>query len=310
MSPAVDQAAFRDVGFTTPMPFDETDGEPMLTAYRENVASVYEAGGRLFVPCGNTGEYYALTDDERVAMVEATVDAVGGDATVVGGVAGSGREAAALARRYADVGADAVMVMHPDHTYQDEPGLIQYYEEVADATDLGVVLYKRGPVVTRDVIASLSEREDVVAVKFALNDIKEFSQSVADVPGEVTWMNGIAERYALSFAIEGAEGLTTGIGNFVPEASLALFEALQAEDWERARELRDLLRPLEDIREESAAPVFHASNNVPTVKHGLELAGRTGGTVRPPLTPLSSDDEERVARAYERVVEAVGHTES
>nr|WP_238717435.1 dihydrodipicolinate synthase family protein [Natronorubrum halophilum] len=293
---------FRDVAFTTAVPFSDDGSGVLFDELTDNLATQYEAGARLFIPCGNTGEYYSLTDEERIEIVETHVEATGDEATIAGGVAGSLREVERLADAYEDAGADAIMVMHPDHTYLHQRGLANYYHRICDATDLGVVIYKRGPEVPRDVIVDLSERESVVAVKFAVNDVREFSQTVADAPGEVTWVNGIAERYALSFAIEGATGFTTGLGNFAPAATLALFDAVENENWEVARSIQRLLRPIEDLREESGeGNALSAANNVPVVKYGMDLAGHTGGPVRDPLVDLSADDAVRLEEYYDQL---------
>lgn len=299
------KGALADVAFTTAVPFTEDGASVRHEAMADNLSALYAAGARVFVPNGNTGEYYALSPAERTAVVRTHVDAVGDDATVVGGVGGSLPEVADLVAAYEEAGADAVMVMHPDHTYAHVDGLVEYYDRICEMTDLGVVIYKRGPEVARSVVSELSTRENVVAVKFAVDDVREFSQTVSDAPGDLTWINGIAERYALSYAVEGAEGYTTGIGNFVPEATLALFEAVDAGEWDRARELRDLLRPFEDLRAE-AGPDNHiaAANNVPAVKHGMDLAGYEGGPVRPPLVGLSPADERRAEEYYERITAA------
>ncbi|WP_226042597.1 dihydrodipicolinate synthase family protein [Natrinema sp. DC36] len=302
MEPAILRDRFEDVAFTTAVPFSEDTDDVRRDALAKNLADLYDAGARLFVPCGNTGEYYALTDEERISIVETHVEATGDDAVVVAGAGGSVREVTGLAAAYEDAGADAVMVMHPTHTYINESALADYYHEICDGTDLGIVIYKRGPEISREVVIELAGREEVVAVKFAVNDIREFAQTVEDAPEDVTWVNGIAERYALSFAIEGATGYTTGIGNFIPEATLALFDALETGEFERAREIRRLLRPLEDLREEPGpANTLPAGNNVPVIKYGQELAGAVGGPVRTPLRSLSAADERRVEECYERI---------
>ena len=294
-----------DVAFTTAIPFTGEGGSVDHEALADNLEALYDAGARVFVANGNTGEYYALTYGERVEVVRTHVEAVGEEATVVAGAGGSTGTTVQLTREYEELGADCVMVMHPGHTYAHERGFADYYGRIADATDLGVVVYKRSHDVSRRVISELSERENVVAVKYAVNDIKDFSQSVADAPGEVTWINGIAERYAPAFAVEGAEGFTTGIGNFVPEAVLALRDATEAGDMERAREIRDVLRPYEDLREETGEEnAIVAANNVPAVKYGMDLAGYVGGPVREPLVDLSEADKERAKRYYERIVDA------
>ncbi|QRV17967.1 dihydrodipicolinate synthase family protein (plasmid) [Haloterrigena salifodinae] len=296
---------FQDVAFTTAVPFGDAGSDVLIDALADNLAKQYDAGARLFIPCGNTGEYYSLTDEERIEIVETHVAATGDEATIAGGVAGSLEEVNRLADAYEDAGADAIMVMHPDHTYLHRRGLANYYHRICDATDLGVVIYKRGPEVPREVLVDLSERENVVAVKFAVDNVKEFSQTVADAPGEVTWVNGIAERYALSFAIEGAEGYTTGLGNFAPAATLALFDAVEDENWERARSIQRLLRPIEDLREEPGeGNALSGANNVSVVKRGMDLAGYTGGSLRDPLVDLAADDAARLEEHYETLQSA------
>lgn len=294
----------RSVGFTNPTPFDEGGETVRHDALERNLEAIVDAGGRLIIPCGNTGEYYSLSHEERVAVVETTVEAVGDAASVLAGVGGSTKTALDLIERYEGVGADGVMVMHPVHTYVHERGIETYYRRLVEATDLGVVLYKRGPELTHDHLAALAEYDNVVGVKYADNDVKAFSAAASSIPG-VVWSNGIAERFAPSFAIEGAEGYTTGIGNFVPEATLALLDALRAEEWERAREIRDVLRPYEDLREETGADNgLAAANNVPAVKFGMELAGLYGGPVREPLVDLSEADRDRARAYYDRIATA------
>lgn len=302
MAKATLRDSFRDVAFTTAVPFSENGEDILYDDLTDNLSGLYDAGARLLVPCGNTGEYYALSNQERARIVETHDEATGDEATIVGGAAGSLSNVRSLANAYEDAGADALMVMHPDHTYMHESGLKEYYHRICDATDLGVVIYKRGPEVTRDVLTELSERESTVAVKFAVNDIKEFSQTVDDADGEVTWVNGIAERYAIAFAIEGATGYTTGIGNFAPKVTLELFDAIESREWKRARAIQRSIRPYEDLREESGdGSALPAANNVPAIKYGMDIGEYHGGPVRAPLANLSEADKARAEEYYEQI---------
>jgi 4-hydroxy-tetrahydrodipicolinate synthase len=295
----------RDVAFTTATPFTADREAVDHEALAANLEALYEAGGRLFIPCGNTGEYYALSRAERVEIVRMHVERLPADATVVAGVAGSTKTARDLIETHEESGVDGVMVMHPDHTYLHRDGLVEYYERLADAAETGVVLYKRGHDVPDDVLTELTAHESVVGAKYAVNDVKGFSAAVGDAAGDAVWLTGSAERYAPAYHLEGARGLTTGIGNFAPEAPLALFDALEARDYDRAREIRDLLRPFEDLREEPGENNDTvAANNVPAVKRAMDLAGLEGGPVREPLVELSEADRERVSDYYERIREA------
>jgi len=294
--------SLHDVGFTLATPFDETGDAVLHDELAANAEALQAAGANVFIPCGNTGEYYSLSHDERIAVVETVADAVGSDGTVIGGAGGSTKTTLDLVDAYEDAGVDGVMVMYPSHTYVNQDGAVEYYRRIADATNLPVVLYKRGPALSDDALCELSTVENVAAVKYAVDDSASFLRVVSEVPGDVTWINGIAERFALSYAMEGADGFTTGIGNALPEPVLALSSAIQDEDWERAREIRDAIRPLEDLRAETGPNNdLSAANNVPVVKHCMEVAGLYGGPVREPLVELSEEDADRAESRLETV---------
>ncbi|AKU09836.1 dihydrodipicolinate synthase family protein [Haloferax gibbonsii] len=294
--------SLKDVAFTTTTPFDSESENVRLDVIEENLTFCLEAGANVFIPCGNTGEYYSLSHEERIQVVEETVDAVGEEATVVGGLGGSTKTALELLDAYEAAGVDAVMIMDPVHTYVHQSGLQDYYERIISEASVGVVIYKRSHEMPDSLVSELASYENVVGVKYAVNDIKAFSAVVSETDAQVTWINGIAERYAPSFAMEGAGGFTTGIGNFVPAATLELFDAIEREEWEPARQLRENLRPYEDLREETGPNnELEAANNVPVVKHGMELAGLYGGPVREPLVELSSEDASRAESYYKEI---------
>lgn len=290
----------RSVAFTTPTPFSP-DGEAVdHTALESNIKYLDNNGAKTVIPCGNTGEYYSLSQQERTDVVRTTADAF--DGTVIGGVAGSTKTVLTLADKYEQAGADAIMVMNPDHTYVHDQGLLDYYRTIASGVDIGVVLYKRGDTVSDETLLRMAEHENVVGVKYAVNDIKSFSEVTNRSNADVVWTNGIAERFAPAYGMEGAEGFTTGIGNFLPNEVLMLHKAIERGDWSRAREIRDVLQPLEALREESGeGNRLSAANNVPVVKHGMDLHDLTGGPVREPLVTLSAHDQERLEHICDEI---------
>lgn len=289
----------QDVAFTIPTPFTPDGTTLDVAGLRSNLEFLQEHGANLYVPCGNTGEYYSLSDEERVKTVEVTTETVGDDNMVVAGAGGHSEHVADLGRRYEVVGADALMVMHPDHTHIHEAGLIEYYREIASAVELPLVIYKRGPEVSRNVLVELAAFDEVIGIKYADTDVAEFSATLREAGSNVIWINGIAERYAPAYGLEGATGFTTGVGNFLPRQTLELFDAVQREDWESARSIRDELVVLEEIRDGTGEDnQLGSANNVPVVKHGMELAGLHGGPTREPLQSLDDGAAELVEEKY------------
>lgn len=280
-------------------PFDD-DLEVDHEALRENARAVYDEGVGTFLANANISEYHSLSREERIAVTESSVAALPDDATVLAGTGGSTRDAVHLAEAFADAGADALMVMPPDHTYKHERGLLEYYRKLGAATDLPLVPYVRGFDPSVGFLARLTDLDAVAGVKYALEDVPKFAEAVEAGADDVVWVDGMAEPYAVSLWIEGAEGFTAGVSNFLPRIGLALFDALERGDLDRARELRDACLPFQNFRgERGANNVFPGANSVPAVKYGLELAGLNGGPVREPLVELSESDRERARELFE-----------
>jgi len=292
---------FAGVNVVTATPFTEDAGEVRYEKVRENAEALVEAGVELLIPCGGVSEYYSLSTDERVGVVEATVEAAGDEASVVAGAGGSTKNAIDLVSRYEEVGADAAMLMFPQRPGLHRDGLLPYYRQIVESTDLGVMLYKKDVRLDSELLDELGSYENVVAVKHAVGDLSNFVGDVNDAESDLVWVDGTAEVPAVGFGVEGVDGFTTGIGNFVPDLTLSLMDAIDDEDWERARELRELARPFQELRGQVSG-----STSVGVVKHGLDLAGYYGGPVREPLKPMADEYRRQVEGIYEDVTAELG----
>ena len=287
------------VGLLTP--FDE-GGSIRHDDLAANARQLYDAGIRTCLATANISEYHSLSHEERVAVAETSVEALPADACVLAGVGGATAEACNLARGHERAGVDAMMVMPPDHTYVHERGLLDYYRELAAATDRPLSPYVRGFDPSVEFLTDLTRVEGVVGVKYAIEDPVKLGAAVAAGSDDVVWVDGLAEPYAVSFWAEGAEGFSAGVSNFRPEVGLALYAALAAGEWERARALRNACLPFQRFRGETGTDNdIPGAVSVPAVKQGLELAGLAGGEVRGPLRPLSAEERARVEDLYERL---------
>jgi 4-hydroxy-tetrahydrodipicolinate synthase len=279
-------ANLKTVLVTTVTPFDE-HGSVQYDQLLAHCEYLLENGVEALIPCGNTGEFTSLSLDEADKVTAATVAAVGGRATVIAGIGGSTSIAIDLARAAEQAGADAVMVHHPVHTYIDRLGLLRYYERIVDAVEIGVVLYKRGPELTDDVIATLVQGERVIGVKYAVNDVNAFANLVQACDADVTWICGTAERWAPFFFLAGATSFSSGLGNFAPRKSMELFRLLESGRYVEAMAARNDVVVFEELRQGN-----HGANNVPAVKAAMSVLGLCSDMVREPLVSL--DDDGRV----------------
>ena len=292
-------------GILTPF---RDDGSIDHDALRENVEGLYDRGARTFLATANISEYHSLSQAERIAVAETPLDVLPDDATVLAGVGGSTADAVELIEGYDDAGADAMMVMPPDHTYRHERGLLEYYRKLGDASDAPLVPYVRGFHPSVEFLVDLAGLDCVAGVKYAIEDAAKLDAATDRAGEDVVWSCGLAEPHAPAFWRAGAEGFTSGVSNFVPRLGLALYDALAAGDVERAWRLRDASLPFMDFRSTTGENnALAAANSVPVVKEGLELAGLEyhGGVVREPIVELSDADRRRVAVLYDELETAL-----
>jgi 4-hydroxy-tetrahydrodipicolinate synthase len=280
-------ARLKSVVVTTVTPFNSA-GEVDYAACAAHARFLVEQGIRVLTPCGNTGEFSSLSLEEARRVVATVAEAVEGRAVVMAGIGWSSPIAADLARAASAAGADCVMVHHPVHTFIDRGGLRGYYQRIMDAADLGLVLYKRGPQLSDQLIADLVEEEQVLGVKYAVNDLSAFTELVDSSTADVAWICGTAERWAPFFHLGGAAGFTSGLANFAPGKALELHAALSAGDYAGAMSIRAEISRFEQIRQGR-----DGGNNVPAVKEAMAQLGLCPAAVRDPLLEL--DDAGRAA---------------
>lgn len=259
------------------------DGDIDVDTYRSLLDRVLDAGITTITPHGNTGEFYALTPQERHELLRVTAEHCRGRATVLAGVGHDTSTAIADISRAADAGAAYVMVHQPVHPHVSRAGWVDYHAALADASPTtGVVLYVRDTWVTGTMIRSLADRcRNVVGVKYAVPDPVQFARVRTAAP-ELAWIAGLAEPYALSYLAHGAVGFTSGLVTVNPWLSVDLLTALRAGDHPTARALTERLLPFEALR-----AADRSADNVSVVKEALAQLGLADRAVRAPASGVA-----------------------
>ena len=246
------------------------------------------AGVHIPVVNGNTGEYYALTNDEACTMVREVAQMVDGRAPLLAGVGRGIRDACALAKASAEAGADALMIHQPPDPFVSPRGTVDYVRAVRDASGgLPVMLYLRNDAMGPEGIARLCEVEGVKGVKWATPNPLNLARAIEAAPKDIVWVGGLAEVWAPPLYAVGARGFTSGLINVWPERSVAIHAALDAGDYGEANRLIAGMRAFEDIRAEE-----HNGTNVTGVKAALTAIGQDCGPTRPPSAwPLTEQQQ-------------------
>jgi len=290
------RAALADVVAIPVTPF-AADGGVDRDTYRALLRRLLDGGVTTLTPNGNTGEFYALTPEERRLVTELTVEEAGGRASVLVGVGHDVPTAVASARHARDLGAGMVMVHQPVHPYVSAAGWVDYHRAIAEAVpELGVVPYLRNAQLPGARLAELADAcPNVIGVKYAVPDAARFAAFARDAGLErFVWVAGLAEPYAPCYFSAGATGFTSGLVNVAPAVSRNMLQALRAGDYPAAMKVWEQIRRFEELR-----AAHGSANNVTVVKEALASLGLCRRDVRPSSKPLPEEERAEVAAIAE-----------
>jgi 4-hydroxy-2-oxoglutarate aldolase len=279
------------IPFTTPF---DARGELDLDALRANVTRWNATGIAGYVALGSTGERVHLDDAEVLKVVEAARAVVPKDLLFIVGVGQqSTRATITEARRAADIGADALLVITP-HFYRSamtQAALADHYERVADASPSPVVIYSipqnTSVTLAPETIARLSRHENIVGLKESSGDVVAFVEMLRVAAPDFAMLTGHAS--ALHAALSsGARGAILAVACCAPRFTVALARAVESGDHARARAMQAKLIPL--------ARAVTTRFGVGGLKCALDAAGYRGGYVRAPLSMPNEEARQEIAR--------------
>ena len=292
MTPSALKGRLRGVIAFTPTPCTPEDHVD-LDGLARQVDFLCRTGAQVVVVCGVVGEFFSLELDEYRDCIRVAVEATASRVPVLAGIGHSTRIACKLADYATTAGADGLMINPLYFVDPAEDGIVQHYRELARASGLGMMMFStRGSVYASRTIERLAEIEEVVALKDEYGDLKLFIEMKERLGTRLAWINGMAETLAAPYFAAGAAAFTSGIVNFAPELSLAVWEAGCAGRWD---DLNDLvatrIRPLARLREK------RNGYQIAVVKEAMNMLGLPGGGVRSPLVPMADEDREELRRA-------------
>ena len=259
------------------------DGSVDLDAFRSLCGYLVENGSDGVVVTGTTGEAPTLTDDERLLLYEAAVEAIGAQATVV---AGTGTYSTAhsihLTEAAHELGVDGFLVVTPYYNRPPQRAIVAHVEAIAASTDRPVVFYDIPSRVVVDAepetITRLSEIENVTAVKQAKPSL-EAARHVVDCGLDL--YAGDDDVLFPFLEVGGVGGICVHTHLVGPQVK-ELIASYRAGDVERAHALDEELRP--------ALALLKVQTNPIAVKKALQLLGHDVGGLRLPL--VEADDAE------------------
>jgi 4-hydroxy-tetrahydrodipicolinate synthase len=282
----------------TPM---ASDGAIDLDAAQRLARFLVEEGNDGLVVCGTTGEAPTLSDDEKLAMFAAVVEAV--DVPVIAGTVGSDTaHSVHLTQQAAKLGVTGVLSLCPYYSRPSQAGIEAHFRAIADAVDLPNLIYdipiRTGRKVATDVLLRLAhDVANVVGVKDASGDPGETARLLASAPDGFEVYSG-DDKLTLPLLAVGAVGVIGVATHWTAPDHVEMFDAWDGGHVATARRVN--ARMLESFSFETGDL---APNPIPT-KAMLRTLGHSVGECRLPLGPAPAGLEDTARAVFTRLVEA------
>ena len=242
---------------------------------------------------GTTGESPTVSVEEHCEIIRVAVEQAAGRVPVMAGAgANSTREAIELTEFAKKVGADCTLQVVPYYNKPTQEGIYQHFKAIAEAVDLPMMLYNVPGRTVADMSVETALRcaslPGVFGIKEATGNLERAAWLIKQAPKGFHIYSG-DDPTAVALMLLGGHGNVSVTANVAPRAMAQLCKAAIAKDAARAVELHMQLLPLHKH-------LFVEPNPIP-VKWALTRMGKSGGTLRLPLTELSASAQPVVEAA-------------
>ncbi len=258
-------------------PFTD-DGALHLPGLKRQIQRQLAAGNGIF--CGGTnGEFFVLTEEEKVAVTRTCVEEVAGRAPVVAHIGEiSTRATIRLGKQVEALGVDAVSVITPWFVPLTQAELIAHYTTIADALNVPVFLYnipaRTGNTIAPETARALAAHPNIIGIKDSAGShesLSGFLKAVEDIDG-FDVLNGPDSLIHQGF-VEGCSACISGLANVAPNEINAIWARFRAGDIAGSRQAQESVT---DLRTRLYSVAFSPA----AVKKALQIMGEEVGESR------------------------------
>lgn len=264
------------------------DGSIDEDALAQHVRNQIDAGIRVLVPCGTTGEAATLTEDETLQVISVTCATAAGRAAVFAGCTHNATAVAvARARRLERIaGLTGILTANPYYNRPSQQGQYEHFRAIAEATALPILLYnipgRTGANLEPATVLRLAELPNIIGIKESSGNVVQITELLTEL--QTSGPTGFSvfagdDALALPVLALGGVGLISVASNVIPKQMSAMVDAALANDWLTARRInRQFYRLMQaHFWEPSPAPV----------KAVLALLGHGEDHLRLPMLPVT-----------------------
>ena len=255
---------FTGSGVALITPFDE-NGEVNYSRLREILEFHVINHTDAIIVTGTTGEGSTLNDEEKISVIEFTVNIINNRIPVIAGTGSNDtRHAAEFSKRVEKLGVDGLLVVTPYYNKGNENGIYEHYKAIAEGVKIPIIMYnvpsRTGVNLSIQLLKRLAQIENITALKEASGNISYVAEIAREVP-ELDIYSGNDDMVVPVLSL-GGKGVISVSANIIPDISHDMTVSFLKGDVKKARELQlkynDLVNAL--FLETNPAPIKEAMN--------------------------------------------------
>ncbi|UUO06354.1 dihydrodipicolinate synthase family protein [Blastopirellula sp. J2-11] len=275
----------------TPFRADGSIDEEALRAETRYLIDTAQVHG--LAVCGSTGEGQTLSVEETRLITAVVCEEAAGSVPVITGIIADST-AAVIERGLAvrDLNVAALQVTPVHYVFRpDDDAMTKYFADITAETELPLIIYNVVPwaYLSPQLLTRIIDSVDgVIGVKQSAGDLKLLADLLMMVGDRARIMSAVDALLYPSYAL-GAVGAIAATLTAVPGLCVEQWNAVQAGDHQRGKELHEKILPIWNA-------IF--DHNLPAnIRYCMELQGRGGGVPRPPMPATSAVQKEPIREA-------------
>lgn len=272
-------------------------------ATRRLVDLLIDEGADGLIMAGSTGEWFSMSDAERVELFRVAADQNRGRVKLLAGVASLATgTSVSLTQAAKALGMDGVLLLPPPYVLPNDTELMAFFTAV-DAVGLPIMLYnnpaRTGVNLDAKWLRRLAALPHVVALKESAKDIGQIADSLREVGHELAVFTGI-EPYIVPTLQRGGVGVAAMAPNVLGRQAIEFYRAAARGDWAATVRMQGAIDQL-------YTRMYGAGVNPYVVqKEAMTLLGRPGGVPRPPLAPMTTPQRQALKVLLDQIISKPG----
>lgn len=244
--------------------------------------------------CGTTGESATMSEKEHMECVKFAIERTKGRLPIIAGTGSNcTRTAIDMSKEAVSYGADGLLVVTPYYNKATQEGLVGHYTAVAKEAKAPIIMYsvasRTGCNIEPATAARLiKEVDNIVGIKEASGNISQVAKIMHLTDGKADLYSGNDDQIVPILSL-GGKGVISVLSNVAPQETHDICAKFFEGDVKGSLELQLKAIPLIE-------QLFCEVNPIP-VKKAMKLMGMDCGSLRMPLTELTPQHEESLAKA-------------